>query len=329
MHKRLFNEAIIELTIAPTGPVLIKAGEGAADPTKPDMSFVRTMRNGGETIYLPGSSLKGVLRAHCERLARTLQSRLACDPLGDHSCSERLEKESKRLEQEKKKLSSMEKYAKSCFLCQLFGHTRIASHFRISDAYPLGACHTEERNGVAIDRVFGSVAHGPFNYETVTAGSFETRLNLFKAMLYLKNFTLAQVGLLALAVRDLTAERVRLGFGKSRGLGTVTARVNALLLRYPLCELREGKLRLIDGRELGAAGQVYGVGAFAKHFPEDSGYGYQANDVVPLEGYEYSVNEWDEVEIRAPQADGQADWQRLGRACAGKWKEVVNDGRRD
>jgi CRISPR-associated RAMP protein (TIGR02581 family) len=322
MHKRFFNEAIIEFTIAPTGPVLIKAGEGASDPTKPDMSFVRTMRNGGETIYLPGSSLKGVLRAHCERLARTVQAkrRLACDPVRERECDKQFEG---------KKMSAADVHRRSCFLCQLFGNTALASHFRISDAYPVGACHTEERNGVAIDRVFGSVAHGPFNYETVTAGSFETQLNLFKTTLHLKNFTLAQVGLLALALRDLTAERVRLGFGKSRGLGTVTARVNAMLLRYPLCELQEGKLRLIDGRELGDAKQIFGVGAFTQHFPEDSGYGYQVNDIVPLEGYEYSVNEWDEVEIRAPQADSQADWQRLGRVCVGKWKEVVNDGRRE
>ena len=68
MHKCLFNEAIIKLTIEPVGPILIKAGDSGSDPTKPDMSFVRTMRNGESTVYLPGSSLKGFLRSHCEKL---------------------------------------------------------------------------------------------------------------------------------------------------------------------------------------------------------------------------------------------------------------------
>lgn len=321
MHKRLFNEAIIDLTIAPTGPILIKAGEGASDPTKPDMSFVRTMRNGHETIYLPGSSLKGVLRAHCERLARTVQGKkaLACNPLHDqHACG-------KRLEEEK---SASKRYRHSCFLCQLFGNTGLASHFRISDAHPLGDCHTEERNGVAIDRIFGSVAHGPFNYETVTAGSFETSLNLFKTTVHIKNFTVAQIGLLALTLRDLSLERVRLGFGKSRGLGTVTIRVNALTLRYPLCQLEKGALKLLDGRELCDVNQIIGAGMFVKHFPEDADYGYLANDAVAIDGYRYEINEWDEVEVQAPKAGDKADWETLGRKCVKKWREEVEGGNR-
>ena len=46
---------------APDGPILIKAGDtGAVDPTRPDMEFVRAWYNGQETVYLPGSSLKGM-----------------------------------------------------------------------------------------------------------------------------------------------------------------------------------------------------------------------------------------------------------------------------
>ncbi len=89
MHKRLLNEAIIEISIQPNGPILIKAGEKGADPTLPDMEFVRT----NNKPYLPGSSLKGVIRSHCERLARTVGgARLSCDPLhpGD-SCGAELQ----------------------------------------------------------------------------------------------------------------------------------------------------------------------------------------------------------------------------------------------
>jgi CRISPR/Cas system CSM-associated protein Csm3 (group 7 of RAMP superfamily) len=319
MHKRLFNEALIKLTISPAGPILIKAGEGAADPTQPDMSFVRTNHNGREAVYLPGSSLKGVIRAHCERLARTVEGKgkLACDPLDDRSsCSKRLEKEGREW-------PSWRKHAKSCFLCQLFGNTSFASHFLISDAYPEGEePRREERNGVAIDRVFGSVAVGPFNYETVTSGTFP-------ATLHFKNFTLAQLGLVALALRDLAAKRMRLGFGKSRGLGLVSAEVNAMTLRYPSCELKEGRLHLLGGDPLGEANSLVGVGKFAESFPKDENYDYPKNDVAGLPKNFISKSDvWDGVEFIAPQNDGRADWEPLGRVCAAKWKEVVEDASR-
>jgi CRISPR-associated RAMP protein (TIGR02581 family) len=316
MHKRLFNETIVKLTISPVGPILIKAGEGEADPTKPDMNFVRTIRNGQETVYLPGSSLKGVLRAHCERLARTVQGKrqLACDPLDNHNaCGKTMEG---------REWTGAQKYNASCFICRLFGNTSLASHFRIADAYPIGdEPRREERNGVAIDRVFGSVAVGPFNYETVTAGEFKTSLHI-------KNFTLAQIGLLALALRDISAERIRLGFGKSRGLGLVTAQVDVLTLRYPLCEMDGGQLRLLGGKLLDKS-KLYGVGAFVKNEDQEmKGYGYpppneDTADLPP--GYGYTSDGWLGGEIKAPEHEsGGADWHPLGRACVPKWKEEVN-----
>src|SRR5438876_1498703 len=137
MHKSIFNEATIRLTISPIGPILIKAGGDNADPSKPDMSFVRTLRDGRETVYLPGSSLKGVLRSYCERIARTVDSKarqdshrgqlLSCDPLDDsRSCGKRLEKD------EHKNWSSARKHKESCFVCKMFGNTSFASHFRIT-----------------------------------------------------------------------------------------------------------------------------------------------------------------------------------------------------
>ena len=330
MHNRLYNEATISLSLTPVGPLLIKSGEENADPRRPDMSFVRTFRGGRRTVYLPGSSLKGVLRSHCERLARTADSEerrrrqngrpLSCNPLErDRSCGSRLEKE--------KSWTGARKHSESCFLCRMFGNTALASHFQIADAYPEGDDpRSEERNGVAIDRVYGSVAVGPFNYETVTTGEFRTTLRL-------KNFTLAQLGLFALALRDLSLERIRLGFAKSRGLGLISARVEELTLTYPLCELEGGRLRMFGGGEpAGAdepldAGKLYGVGAFVA---SAEGYGYLREDGVKLpEGYEYSPDEWMGVELRAPQLDaGGTDWQPLGRMCASKWKAEVEDGRR-
>jgi CRISPR/Cas system CSM-associated protein Csm3 (group 7 of RAMP superfamily) len=227
MHKRLVNHCSIDLSIIPDGPILIKSGREGADPTNPDMEFVRTFHAGGWSIYLPGSSLKGAIRAHAERIVRTVGSDTnpndtkklwANDPLkGDYLG---------------KKLDSYAVYKQSSFTDQMFGNTSIASRVRIEDAYPVDIkqLQIEERNGVAIDRVFGSVAVGPFNYQVCTAGEFRTKIHL-------KNFTIAQLGLIGLVLRDLNDGWFGLGFAKSRGLGTVKVKYNSATVQYPGCKL--------------------------------------------------------------------------------------------
>ena len=74
MHKRFVNQCTLDISLVPKGPVLIKSGREGADPTKPDMEFVETYHAGGRSIYFPGSSLKGAIRAHAERIVRTIGS---------------------------------------------------------------------------------------------------------------------------------------------------------------------------------------------------------------------------------------------------------------
>jgi len=290
---------VIRLTIQPDGPILIKAGETGADPTRPDMEFVRTWRNGERVVYLPGSSLKGVLRAHCERIVRTVDSGndeqrpRACDPLGKRSCSERLGRI--------KGLASERAYSDSCFICQLFGNQVLAGRLRTSDAYPTGPIHTEQRDGVAIDRVFGAVAHGPFQYETVSSGVFQTTLTL-------RNFTLAQLGLLGLALRDLRRGQIGVGFGKSRGLGHVTADFEQLIIRYPACDVRDNTLYLLGrATAVAPANTLPGAGVFV---PAGSAYGVSANDALTLpDGMRIEPNEWQEATLALQGAAVEQLWR--------------------
>ena len=131
MHKQLVNELRLEFVIRPQGPLLIKSGqEAGADPTLLDMNFVRTEHGElGETIYLPGSSLKGTLRSYCEKIARTVGVK-CCDPLGDKSCGREMERASRPD-------TAAEIYSGLCTICRIFGHTVMASHLQIADAYPL------------------------------------------------------------------------------------------------------------------------------------------------------------------------------------------------
>jgi CRISPR-associated RAMP protein (TIGR02581 family) len=315
MHKQLVNEASLKFVIEPDGPILVKAGESGADPTRPDMEFVRTRWPGGTEpdVYLPGSSLKGVIRAQCERIVRTVDSDQpredglwSCNPLHrQDSCS-------RKLEPKRDEWSGGELYRKSCFACRIFGNTVIAGHVRITDAYPRGEVLIEERNGVAIDRIFGSVAVGPFKLEVVTQGEFE-------ANLLVRNFTLAQLGLLALTLRDLKLGRVGVGFGKSRGLGRVKARFIEFGLRYPTAALRNGDLTLPRSEaHICDAGALAGAGCF----PNTDGYGFSADDVAALpDGLTLGTDEWGEVELLlTDEADIERVWTET---CVPAWRTAV------
>lgn len=246
MHKRFVNNCTIDFSIIPRGPILIKSGQEGADPTKPNMEFVETYRDGQRTIYLPGSSLKGAIRAHAERIVRTVgEEKRPNDPAKLWASNFQREDEYEYLENK----SAPDIYRLSSFTDQIFGNVKIASRLRIEDAYPVDAkqlepqeskpvpYRLEERNGVAIDRVFGSVAVGPFNFQVCTEGEFRTKIHL-------KNFTLAQLGLIGLVLRDLNEGWFGLGFAKSRGLGTVELRYHSAIAQYPGCILSEDKQRI-------------------------------------------------------------------------------------
>jgi CRISPR/Cas system CSM-associated protein Csm3 (group 7 of RAMP superfamily) len=270
MHKRFVNQCTIDLTIVPCGPILIKSGKEGADPTKPDMEFVETYHAGGRSIYLPGSSLKGAIRAHAERIVRTVGSERynsqkpnypwANDPLND------------KYDYLKDK-SSHDIYKLSSFTDQMFGNTSIASRLRIEDAYPVDSkqLKVEERNGVAIDRVFGSVAVGPFNYQVCTSGEFHTKIHL-------KNFSLAQLGLIGLVLRDLNEGWFGLGFAKSRGLGMVEVRLNSAVVQYPGCVLENHQICTLGRQQQWSHTSLLGAGVFLEN-EERERYGFPADDV--------------------------------------------------
>ncbi|MFM7219078.1 MAG: RAMP superfamily CRISPR-associated protein [Nodosilinea sp.] len=272
MHKRLVNHCTIELTILPDGPILIKSGKEGAEPTKPDMEFVETYHDTGKTIYLPGSSLKGALRAQAERIVRTVggESRDANQPVW--TPKDPLSKAAYDYLDKYEDTAAI--YKDSCTISQLFGNTAIASRLRIEDAYPKGEVKLEERNGVAIDRVFGSVAVGPFNYQVCTKGEFKTKIHL-------KNFTLAQLGLLGLVLRDLNEGWFGLGFAKSRGLGTVTVQYDKATVQYPGCILNpEQHILQLGTNQTWDATTLLGAGAFLN--PKEAGdYGFPENDLQP------------------------------------------------
>lgn len=228
MLKQLINECIIDLHLHVDGALLIKSG--LAQPSGVDMAWVQVFRNGREEPYLPGSSLKGVLRSHAERIARTLNPAAACDPFGKETdvsgrtcglCFDKIKKD------RGKEPTSAESYRDSCLICKLFGSTWFVGRLATADAYAVDEPPIpSRRDGVGIDRFSGGSSHGAkFELEVITTG-------IFKTTLHLRNFELWQLGLVGFLLQDLKDGLIRIGSGKSRGLGKVHATIENINIHY-------------------------------------------------------------------------------------------------
>ena len=236
MLRKWLCQADVEITIEPVDPVLIKSGYATMDGA--DMVPVSTFRNGESVYYFPGSSLKGVLRSHLERIARTLHPGSVCLPYYDYDPGRKISvpvKEERnshgcgyRSRGGQGQDTASAAYADSCAACRLFGSLKFGGRFSIGDAYPLPghASVPEPRNGVGIDRFTGGTVPGVlFDLQVLVGGKF-------KAALRLANFELWQLAALNLLLFDLTDEMIAIGSGRSRGLGRVRASIDSYHLAY-------------------------------------------------------------------------------------------------
>ena len=289
MLKKLLNECRFTLTVHTEGPVLIKSGHLTV--SGPNMTPVRTYRNGNTEVYLPGSSLKGVFRSHIEKVIRTLKDGIVCNPFirtdpdsendqlvcpnyAEVSCGNKFEvrkeerllvnKEPWRRHPKAEDLCNKAIYTDSCPVCRLFGSTSFIGRVAISDAYLAADSQqkTEQRDGVGIDRFTGGAAsQAKFDLEVVSSGvGFETDI-------YIRNFEVWQLGILMLIVADLEEGLIRIGSGRSRGLGNVKATISEVSVNY---------LGVVKGQ---SNNEVWGLGKLLG----DGSYGTDANDYVNIQ----------------------------------------------
>ncbi len=234
MLRKWLCQADVEVTIKPIDPVLIKSGYATMGGA--DMVPVSTFKNGESVYYFPGSSLKGVLRSHLERIARTLHPGSVCLPYYDRgrNMSVPVEEEQNshscgyRQQGGEGQGTASVAYADSCAACRMFGSLKFGGRFSIGDAYPLPG-HTPElelRNGIGIDRFTGGTKPGAlFDLQVLVGGKFRANLRL-------ANFELWQLAAVNLLLVDLTDEMITVGSGRSRGLGRVGASINSYHLAY-------------------------------------------------------------------------------------------------
>jgi len=317
MLKKMINDCTVQLRLDTVDPILIKSG--LATLSGPNMAFVLTYRGGRPEPYIPGSSLKGVIRSHAERIARTLRSPSACEPFWNEVIRDEIERKAdraatlwcgKKFEVRKftwkEQIDGPKAYNDSCPACRLFGSTYFGGRLAVSDAYLVDGRRGAKlpRDGVGIDRFTGGASKSAkFDLEVVTDASFACTINI-------RNFEVWQLGWLAYVIQDLKDSMISLGSATTRGLGRVRGEVEAVRVGYVVATADE--VQSANGH-----GRLRGVGTFVN----DPSYGFFRGDEVQLpQGQSFSREPGTlRHECRMSRGEDDAFW----RACAQKWDDYI------
>lgn len=191
--------------VAVTG-VRVGMSAESAMPTATDLPVIKDA-NGRP--FIPGSSLRGAVRVHIERIVRAFEpsvgnGRGALDPIDVRKYNSLYDGKSEE-----------QIFEVSSRVDQVFGSPKLASRVRFTDLPLLTeGAEPELRDSVAIDREKESVAN-KYDFEAMPAGV------RFGLEIVAENLDDAELGLLLLGVRELERGNIRIGGFKGRGLGVV------------------------------------------------------------------------------------------------------------
>lgn len=227
MFERLEKRLIFNGTIEAVTPLHIGSGKPEVEIEQVEMP-VLTDPNGQP--YIPGSSLKGRVRAEAERIAREKGMEVCTPPDVKNMCGSRK--------------SNVDEF---CICCKIFGTAgkiSVASKVKFRDAFPLGTVETLlERTGTAIDRKKGSVYRGALY--TVQAVPVGTRFGL---EIVAENLSDEELRLLLAALKSV--EDSALGGSSTRGFGKVRFNMESVKERTAKFYLGEEVEKVFSGEEL-------------------------------------------------------------------------------
>jgi len=206
--EKFQNRVVIKAQLVAQTPIFIGA---RADSFKPDAVNGSCVKDVYGVPYIPGSSLKGVLRAFLSNvLAEPIKSIV----------NEDFEGKQKREAYGTPKELADAIYAASTRVERLFGSQVMSGKVKIADAMPIeNQIATEVRNGVAIDRDTHTALSGAlFDTEVVPSGT------AFNFMASAENLTSAEADDFGNLMEYFAEGNITVG-GRSRaGLGSVEIR---------------------------------------------------------------------------------------------------------
>src|ERR1022692_2573065 len=243
----LRNRYVLECRLLQLAGIHVGTGVSGTDTDSP---FIRQ----GKTAFIPGSSLRGVMRTTVERMARSLGGGPRCcvlfEDAEDVHCwagneARKREFERANAKQRTKLLGSEEFHL--CPVCRLFGSTLRAAEMKVSDAHFAGREPSMvRRDGVGIDRDT-ETARPKIKYDFEVAEPGEDCG--LKFSIQLENAGTIEMGLLYVLWEEM--ERgFSIGSKKARGLGAVKLKVEKVNYfdsslegerRYTLRQFMEGE----------------------------------------------------------------------------------------
>lgn len=222
----------VEADLVNIEPLRVGAGSNIGDPgTLMDLPVIRINIDGLPKPYIPGSSLKGVLRSISTQVARAKGIRGVCDGVGTYSCGSKRSnyitpyneyegetfKILQRMIRDEPRENIIDFIDKNyCIVCKIFGGMSYLSHVYVQDSYIKGHFNIGVKTGIAINRRTGSTIRGGlYKVEFIQPGA------TFSFSIYGRNLPNYAIGLLIESLKKIDAGVFKIGGFKSRGFGRV------------------------------------------------------------------------------------------------------------
>ncbi|WP_054740990.1 type III CRISPR-associated RAMP protein Csx7 [Cellulosilyticum ruminicola] len=229
---KFYNKIIIKGTLVGLSAIHIGTGQEGYSPQDVDNGIIRNGITGEP--FIPGSSLKGMLRTYCESLLPSIDRKYEnCCIVTENPCLEKrddkaryTEDKDKIVEQTVRQIKDKFKdnpkrlgevlYDNVCPICRVFGSQAMASKIQINDAPIKGKYIIEKRYGVAIDRDSGTAAFTKnYNFECISAGAE------FDFCMTINNIEDDYKEVVEICLNYLKSGEVKIGGRKSIGLGAI------------------------------------------------------------------------------------------------------------
>ena len=227
MFEKLEKRIIMNGEIEVLTPLHIGSGKPEVEIEQPEMPIL--VDPNGQP-YIPGSSLKGRVRAEAERIAKKKGLPVCNPPNVKDMCG-----------------STKGKIEDFCICCKIFGTAgdiSLASKVKFRDSYPKDKVdRLLERTGIAIDRSTATVKKGAlYTVQAVPAGT------IFNFEVVGENLTDEELRLLLAALKSV--QDSALGGSSSRGFGKVKIDIKEVRERTAAYYLGEEGEKVYTGEEL-------------------------------------------------------------------------------
>ena len=201
-----------------TGKVRMKSALHVGSGRNAKLSDAGVTRHLDGRPFIPGSSLKGVLRTHLERLAQVLPEKVKSCMLYNPSLESVCGTPDWVSNQKDVTDAKQEDFENLCHTCTLFGSPILAGKIRIPDLEveeTLYSIQTELRDGVGIDRDRGvAVDQVKYDFEVVPSDT------VFFFQLDMDSPDDVELGLIAAGIREMERGYLSVGGKTTRGLGS-------------------------------------------------------------------------------------------------------------